>query len=298
MVADWAAASGGRIICIDGIDLIHLGLLPEVQQAKNKVERNLALLARQMRWRNVGVSVLSGDQRSVTLHLQQRTLNRRGRLPMRWPGSRLVLVRDLLGLRRDRTRTTTSCLAAACAVVLLVALEAPNSAAAVAAALVLFAVTGRWTTGLAAHVDNAGGSGLTPHSPARMLLWHLQAPGLLAAAVVVAGGAVAVAFGAAPTSIVSGAAIALVTLSVRVWVLTQPLLPPALLTPQPTPAGDLSGLVVAAWFARGWLVVAGTAFVAANATGSSGDLGDPLLVSLITTAVVSLLTARRVRSWR
>ncbi len=47
-VAEWAAASGGRIISIDGIDLIHLGLLPEVQQAKNKVARNVALLEQQI----------------------------------------------------------------------------------------------------------------------------------------------------------------------------------------------------------------------------------------------------------
>jgi tetratricopeptide (TPR) repeat protein len=47
-VAEWAAASGGVITSIDGIDLIHLGLLPEVQLAKNKVERNVTLLKRQI----------------------------------------------------------------------------------------------------------------------------------------------------------------------------------------------------------------------------------------------------------
>lgn len=47
-VAEWIAAVDGRIISIDGIDLIHLGILPEVQAAKKKAERNVALLLQQI----------------------------------------------------------------------------------------------------------------------------------------------------------------------------------------------------------------------------------------------------------
>lgn len=44
-VDDWAARSGTRRVLV-GADIVHLGGAPEVRKARNKVERNLALLRR------------------------------------------------------------------------------------------------------------------------------------------------------------------------------------------------------------------------------------------------------------
>ncbi|NAZ84246.1 hypothetical protein GTR02_20795 [Kineococcus sp. R8] len=214
---------------------------------------------------------------------------------MRRGGARLVPARDLLGLRRAPARTAVACAAGLGAALLLVT-AAPGSAAGVLAAVGLHVATAGWAAGLAAHVENAEGSGLVPDGAARVFARHLLVPGLLTAAVTLAPTTAAVLLGAAsPAAATTAASLALLAVAARAWQTSAPLLPASLLTPVLTPAGDLSGLLVAAWFARGWLLVAGVAALAGPA--SSAGAAVPPAIAVAAAVAVALRTARRARSW-
>lgn len=253
------------------------------------------LLASLERWRSAGRSFMAGDARGAALRvgdapaaLRHRRLRTSTRLPM------LVLGRDWLGAQRALGRFVRSVVGAVAAATTLVLGAGPGSIGAAAAALVLFGATASWVEGLAAHADHAA-SGVVPGAPGRLFTLHLIFPSLVAAGVLAGGGALAWALtalgGAAPTADRLAYAVAVVFLAVtaRAWVASQSVMPPSVLTPVVTPVGDLSPVIMVAWYVRGWLVVLG---VVLGMRWLAPDSGAAVWTIVVGAALLAVGTSR------
>jgi hypothetical protein len=260
----------------------RIGDVTLLRRALDRLDPDV-LLASLERWRSAGRSFMAGDARGAALRvgeapaaLRHRRLRTSTRLPL------LVLARDWLGAQRALGRFVRSLVGAVAAATLLVLGAGPGSIGAAAAALVLFGATASWVEGLAAHADHAA-SGVVPGTPGRLFTLHLIFPSLVATGVLAIGGALAWALGvlgvlagdaavlgdgvggtaalggAAPVGDRLAYAVAVIFLAVtaRAWVASQSVMPPSVLTPVVTPVGDLSPVVMGAWYVRGWLVVLG-----------------------------------------
>ncbi|MCZ2263024.1 hypothetical protein IRJ14_10525, partial [Isoptericola sp. QY 916] len=67
--------------------------------------------------------------------------------------------------------------------------------------------------------------------------------------------------GAGAGGVVASLLVVALVLGARVWVAGATAAPPGLFTPMMTPNGDMSMLVLGAWYLRGWLVVASAAWL-------------------------------------
>ncbi|GAA4717798.1 hypothetical protein GCM10023216_02370 [Isoptericola chiayiensis] len=179
-----------------------------------------------------------------------------------------LVARDVLALSR-RPAVLLGSLPAGVAGAALLALAAgggPGAApAAVGGGVVLYAAAAAWTGGLRDLAEQAEPGGLLPGGPSRAVRGHLPVP--------VALGAVSGALGllvAAVLAGVDGSSVVLVgtglvvALGARVWVAGATQAPPEVFTPVAGPTGDLSTVMVIAWFLRAWLVVIGSAWVVAR----------------------------------
>lgn len=276
------AAAAARSAAEPRASAARIGDVVWLRRALDRLDPDV-LLASLERWRSAGRSFMAGDARGAALRvgeapaaLRHRRLRTSTRLPL------LVLARDWLGAQRALGRFVRSLVGAVAAATLLVLGAGPGSIGAAAAALVLFGATASWVEGLAAHADHAA-SGVVPGTPGRLFTLHLIFPSLVATGVLAIGGALAWALGVLGvlagdaavlgdgvrgTAVLGGAApvgdrlayaVAVVFLAVtaRAWVASQSVMPPSVLTPVVTPVGDLSPVVMGAWYVRGWLVVLG-----------------------------------------
>lgn len=217
-----------------------------------------AAAAGQARTVTAGRGLVGGDSGATADVLGPRTYHgRRARLPARLIRHAPLPARDLLGLRR-RPVAAAAALAAGCVGALLVRLGADGgpALATVAGSLVLYGAARTWADGLHAFAAQPQPGALLPGSAARAVAGHAVVP--------VVAGVLAVVVGAAGASwpVVAGtAALVALVLGARVWVAGATAAPPGLFTPMMTPNGDMSMLVLGAWYLRGWLVVAAVAWV-------------------------------------
>ncbi|MEU2199646.1 hypothetical protein [Isoptericola sp. NPDC019482] len=176
----------------------------------------------------------------------------------RWLLARVPLpARDLLGLRR-RPGALALSLVAGCAGALLVRLGAADGPAlvAVAGALLLYGAARTWADGLHAFAAQPQPGALLPGTTTSAVAGHTVVPAAAGVLAVVVGAA------GAPWPVAAATAgIVVLVLGVRVWVAGATAAPPGLFTPMMTPNGDMSMLVLGAWYLRGWLVVAGAAWL-------------------------------------
>lgn len=206
---------------------------------------------------------------------------------------RPLAARDLLGLSR-RPGPLLASLAGGVLGGLLVALQSSGSdvagLAGVTGAALLYAASAVWAGGLRDLAVQPVPGGLLPGSPARLVAGHAVVPAAVGA--VVAAAAVALGLGtglvtvpaAGQAAVVVGTLVT-VALGARAWVAGVTTAPVELFTPVAGPTGDLSVLVVAAWYVRGWLVVVGAAWVLLRA-GSVAALPLLLLAAMLVRAAV------------
>lgn len=254
-----------------------------------------------MRMNAVSALALTGELRMAAARLGAPVRTGRG---WRWRAPRgigaAILSRDLLGVVRTPARSLAALLAMAGVGVLLGSvvftgvgpvLAAPLGAAAL---LIAYAAIGPWCRGLRSGAETVGGSPLTPLSPAGLLLRHLVVPGVLS--VLVVGGAAsagAALAGASPAAGLAGAVIALVALLLRLIGALKGPLPQSLLAPVPTPAGDMSGMVVLAWSLDGVIAAALLGGLLASVFAASAFAG--IVVAAIVLAVLALWAGGRLR---
>jgi len=215
--------------------------------------------AGQARTVTAGRGLVGGDSAAVADVLGPRAVAGRGArfvapLLRRAP----LVARDLLGLRR-RPATVGGSLLAGVAGALAVRWGVGGDGVAiatVAGAVVLYAAVRPWADGLHAFAAQPQPGALLPGTTGHAVAGHAVVPTVLALLVAAAGGA-----GAGAAGLVAVLAVVLVALAARVWVAGATAAPPGLFTPMMTPNGDMSMLVLGAWYLRGWLVVAAAAWV-------------------------------------
>jgi hypothetical protein len=202
-----------------------------------------------------------------------------------------VVARDLVGQRRRPLVTAAGVVVGTVGAWL--ATTAHHPAVAAVGGLLLCYAAGATSLGLAAFFLQSVPGGLLPGRGRRVLMAHLVVPTLAALLMVALGRSLAdvLAQGTGVSGLVTALCVALVAVLTRAGSATGTSVPPALYTPIPTPMGDLSVVVVAAYFLRGWLVTAGAAWLVALPLARGDNPAWPVAVAAV--AILGGIAAAR-----
>ncbi|MBU4215779.1 MAG: hypothetical protein KJ792_14115 [Actinobacteria bacterium] len=227
------------------------------------------------RWRAVGTAALSGDVAHALGGLRARpSVGRRWRAVRGGPSAALFLVRDLVGAARTPVRLAVGVVSLVVAVVLLaVATSLPTGwvLAAFGAALAYLAL-GALTDGFRHATDAAVAPPLYGYTTPALFIRHGLAP-LAVALVSTAVGVGAAAVLGVGVRVLPVCAVLVLVVLIRAFDSAKGPLPVLLLTPMPSPFGDLSSLNVSLWQADAFLIALVTgALAVAAAPGSPVDL--------------------------
>lgn len=258
-----------------------------------------ALMAQAMRWESATMAGVSGD---LTLSLALfRALPRLGR---NWhavvSGNRWAVYwwRGLIGAFRTPVRMLSGMAGLALGNT-LVALSpvAPPAVAAVggaAGALLTFLSLGPLSDGLRHAAEAAAAPALYGYRSSTLVPLMLVFPASIEAVLAALPAAAVVAFAGLPLAPIASGSVAVIAVLSRVLHSAKGPLPPLLLTPIPTPFGDLSGLVVLVWQGDALLITALTGTVAAAAL-ASGSVGLASGSTAVIAGAVTWLAIRRYR---
>lgn len=214
------------------------------------------------RWGTIVSLVVSGDVKSAMNKLKAfPRIGRHWRISFPQSPTLAIVVRDMVGLARFPVRAVFWSIMSVAAGALLSYTFVPASGGsllAMAAPILMYFAIGGWAEGLRFHASTIGASSPSGMSPGRQALMHLIVP-TIAAEILVLSGAILMAM-MLPTLDVGVIALWAMVL-VAFLVIMQSfsafkgMLPIELLTPVPTPIGDLSFLNVALWLADAVTVV-------------------------------------------
>jgi hypothetical protein len=196
----------------------------------------------------------------------------------------LVARRDLVGALRTPVRAASGCLGvAASGALVAVALDGAGAGLwfpAVVAALVGFLALGVGSDGFRHVVDVSSAPPLYGIPTGRLLLLHALMPATAGSAFALAGAAIAVAGGAGPGGMLVAPAVVLLLVVVRAFDAAKGPLPLEVMAPVVTPAGDASGLVIAAWQADALVLSGGSVLAVVSAVAAVGPVGAALVLPL------------------
>ncbi|MFT4219567.1 MAG: hypothetical protein QM611_03495 [Microbacterium sp.] len=221
------------------------------------------LITQAVRWESTTIHA-SGMELAAAASLYQPRPSagrRRRAIHLRGPLWLAFLVRDAVGAARTPGRLVAGAIGVAAAGVLLALAHQPGGAGAALAAVagvVLFAGLGPFTDGVRHAASVAGDLPLYGISDDRLLTAHALFPLVAALALATIATLVcALALGVTATGTAIGAAaLALLAVAARVAGALKGPLPPVLLTPIPTPVGDLGAAVRLVWALDGVVVAA------------------------------------------
>lgn len=172
----------------------------------------------------------------------------------------VFLLRDAVGAARTPVRFATAALALAAAAALFtlsLVPESPNWALSAVAGVILFAALGPFTDGIRHAASVASDLPLYGISDERLLAYHTLFPVLATVIVLVIATAICSLFiGHAIPAILGSLALGILAIIARIGNALKGPLPPALLTPIPTPMGDLGAAARLAWAMDGVLLTA------------------------------------------
>ncbi|MFS4505530.1 hypothetical protein ACMA46_04765 [Clavibacter sp. Sh2141] len=267
--------------------------------------RGAELLAQAQRWQTATTLATTGDLAMATGGF--RPVPRIGRGWRAVGGgspAALVLRRDLVGALRTPVRVISACLGIAAAGALVaVALDGTGAALgmpAVGAALVGFLALGVGADGFRHVVEVSSAPPLYGIPTGRLLLLHAALPATAGGACALAGAGIAVAAGAGAgagaVALVVAPAVVLLLVVVRAFDAAKGPLPLEVVAPVPTPAGDASALVVAAWQADALILAGGSVLAVVSAVAAVGPVGAALVVPI--GLGVAFRTRRRIAAVR
>ncbi|SJN37940.1 hypothetical protein FM104_09860 [Microbacterium esteraromaticum] len=284
----------GSLQALAGLWALTLALCAAAPTLLNRL-RFAELSAQSLRWQSAMTHATGMDFASATTVYQLRPgIGRRiravrsaGRLPLTF------LVRDAVGAVRTPGRLLTGILTLAAAGVLIAVASAPLAPGwmlGTLAGIIAFAGMGPLTDGIRHATSVASDFALYGIGDERLLANHALFPIAVAAVVLVgAAGACAVIMGISVLApLVSSFAVGMLAIAARIATALKGALPVALLTPMPTPMGDLGAAVRLAWALDG-LLFAALAGVAAVVVFES-----PLLLAGVAVAVGGIGVSR----WR
>lgn len=287
-----AASASAALVGLVAAGAAAISLVPMLM---NRLDA-AALVAQSVRWDRV-LSHATGLELDAAARDYQPQPGFGRRLhavrPLRWR-SGTFLLRDAVGAIRTPGRLLAAIAALAAAGALLAFAVAPGTIAAASgclAGVLAFAGLGPLTDGIRHAANVAAGAGLYGIADGAMLGYHSLFPTLVAVAVLVlAVIACAVVFAAPAALAVLHAAIlsALATLARIASALKGPL-PPGLLTPIPTPLGDLASAARVLWALDAMLLAAGAGIAVVMLSAV------PLAVVAVAATLVGLTAARWLR---
>ena len=271
--------------------------------------RGGVLLDQARRWSSVTLAVGAGDlsEAGERLGLLPAGFARRWRAVRALPTVARWFWADLIGALRTPGRLVLgSLVVAASGGALAVVLDLPGSVrwwCGGLVAVVCCTALGPWSDGLRHTAEAAAAPPLYGCSTTRLFWLRSLLPA--GAALVLAVVGVLLSGHASPGAFTAAPVLALLLVLVRVHRSARGGLPPSALTPVPTPAGDLAGVLVLAWNVD-WALLAGLSGMASVGLGGalgasspwSPGAGDPLLAAAWCTAVAGgllLLTRARLR---
>ncbi|WP_238707099.1 hypothetical protein [Microbacterium lushaniae] len=208
------------------------------------------------------------------------------------PSPVVFLLRDAVGAARTPVRLAAAALALAAAAALFtlsLVPEWPDWALGAVAGVILFAGLGPFTDGIRHAASVASDLPLYGISDARLLTYHTLFPVFATiATLVVTTAACALLIGHAIPAILGSLALGILAVIARIGNALKGPLPPALLSPIPTPMGDLGAAARLTWAMDGVLL---TALAGASA---ALVLQSPVLLLAVGIALTSLT----IRRWR
>lgn len=284
-----------------GVQLALLGLLTAL--AVGAVPRLLdslsghQLLDDAERWQTATTAAVSGDFARAVGSLRARpTVGRSWRAVGAAPVPLRFFRRDAVATLRAPGRVVVAVVFLVLAWATLgLSVEVAHSVTwlpAAAGAVLAHLALGVFSDGFRHAAEAAGAAPLYGYSTARLYLLHALLPAAVAIATVIAGVGAALAMGASISGAGAAALLLPLLLALRAYDSAKGDLPLVLLTPSPTPAGDASGVFVAAWQADAALAAASLGAATMTMVANEAPLNAGVLVAL-TSVTVWLLTRRR-----
>lgn len=258
------------------------------------------LLEQSERWQAAGISTSAGEfSTALAVFRAKPRIGRRWPIVLAVPAPMRFLVRDGLGALRTPVRFLVGATALGAGIGLV--FYAVSSASPVAwlpagagSVLAYFAL-GVFGDGFRHAAEATAAPTIYGYSPLRLYLFHSIFPMAWSLITLAFAGMAAAFSGLMEISLnawIAAPVILLILSGVRIYDSARGPLPPVLLTPIPTPFGDLSSLVVLAWQADAILISASSG---ASIIGfvSTGMLLPSILLALLSLAVLGWLTQRR-----
>lgn len=245
------------LLLLLGVLVTGLGLVPRLLDRL----RGPVLLDQALRWQGATTAGGAGDLAGAAATYRALPVR-----PGRWravgPGGRLVLTflrRDLVGSARTPVRLLVGASVLLLALVLGVAVATLPSGPSWAGVAVAFALVhlglGVFSDGFRHAVEAHAAPGLYGIADHHLVGLHAGLPVLLVLVLGAVAGLVCLPLvGAQPVGVLLVVAGGLFCVAVRAFDAARGPMPLVLLTPMPTAAGDMSGLMVAAWQADALLV--------------------------------------------
>lgn len=248
----------------------------------------MQLLSQAARWESA-TSYATGMELAAATTVYQVSRHLRAVRPA-LPRALVFLLRDVVGAARTPVRLAAAVLGLVAATTLLMlslAPESPNWMLGAVAGVILFAGLGPLTDGVRHAASVASDLPLYGISDERLLAHHTLFPALATITLLVLTTVICSLFiGHAVAVILASLALGILAMTARVANALKGPLPPTLLTPIPTPMGDLGGVVRLTWALDGVLLAA-----LAGATAALGFHSPLLLVSV--GAAITGLTIHR-----
>ncbi|WGW13268.1 hypothetical protein LWF01_05730 [Saxibacter everestensis] len=258
-----------------------------------------ALLEQATRWRSAGISAMSGDFAAALGGFRARPAL--GRSWTAVTGSNVLtrfLLRDLIGTLRTPGRFVigTLVLIVACSVCHLGSAVAgiPSWLLAGIGSAAGYLALGVFSDGFRHAAEATGKPALYGYGTSLLYSLHAVLPATFALVAVIAGAAALFLLNVPPGHPSAVLAVAVVLVILRAYDSAKGPLPPILMTPIPSSAGDLSGLVILAWQTDALLsaTIAGAAIVSLT---TSGNLFSAFATAMGVVAGLLFLLRRRLR---
>lgn len=253
-----------------------------------------------VRWQAATTAAVSGDvARALGSFRARPTIGRAwNAVAGRWAALR-YLRRDLVATVRTPGRFTVAALGLAAGCIAAgFSLSVDPSVAwlpAAAGAAMGFLALGVFSDGFRHAAQASAAAALYGYNTGRLYRLHALLPAGLAAVAALAAALCVLVVGAPARGLIVVVLLAPVLLLVRAYDSAKGDLPILLLTPVPTPGGDLSGLSVLAWQADALLIATGSGALLAAMVGS-GLIAPAVVVSSAAVVALVVLLHRRLRN--
>lgn len=295
----WPPTTMGEPWALLPLALVALVCIERVPRLLDRV-RGPLLLRQSRQWEIVGIAAYTGDLSSALATF--RSVPHLGRTWRAVPGVQAIVqyaVRDLVGAARTPVRAVSGLIfltvGGFLSAVALAGTALPAWLLMSLAAVATFAALGTLTDGFRHAAETRSAPTLFGHTSGQLFVLHALLPTVLAVACALLGGVIAGLTGWPSAGLTGAGLLAALVVAVRAYDSTKGPLPLTLLTPAPSPLGDLSGLMVMVWQADALILAIALGVGLAYLVATAGLL-LACGAAVVAVAVVILLTYGRLNN--